>query len=91
MQFSTVAFAAASVAVVSAASTVQAISQIGDGQIQATTSAPATEPTTAPTTTASWTSSGNATIPTQTENGAAAMGSGFVAMAGLAAAGALLI
>lgn len=85
MQFSVVALSLASVSAVLAA---DAISQIGDGQIQATTStgtpaATSTVPTTAPTSTEE--------VPqTQTENGANQIVGG-AAMAGLVAAGALLI
>ncbi|CEP61829.1 Ans1p LALA0_S04e01662g [Lachancea lanzarotensis] len=84
MQFSTVAsFVVVSGAVALAQSTAAAVSQIGDGQIQATSG------TATGTTAAS--STGNATIITQTGNSAANMGSGAVAMAGLVAAGAMLI
>lgn len=76
MQFaSVIAFSVFSASAVMAQTTVAAISQIGDGQIQATTA-----------------THGNATtIATQTENGAAQLGNGVVAAAGLVAAGAFLI
>ncbi|SCU96060.1 LANO_0E12332g1_1 [Lachancea nothofagi CBS 11611] len=94
MQFSTFAsFVAVSGAVALAQSSAAAISQIGDGQIQATSSA-STPAVTSSSTTASTsmpTYSYNTTISTQTGNGAANLGSGAVAMAGLVAAGALLI
>ncbi|SCV02874.1 LAME_0H05908g1_1 [Lachancea meyersii CBS 8951] len=85
MQFSTVAsFVVVSGAVALAqTTTAAAVSQIGDGQIQATSA------TSVATSAAS--STGNATIITQTANGAANYGSGAAAMAGLVAAGAMLI
>ena len=91
MQFSVVALSLASVSAVLAA---DAISQIGDGQVQAT-SAPATKSsaTSAPATSAPATSaapSSTGQILTQTANGANQLAGG-AAVAGLVAAGALLI
>ncbi|SCU87765.1 LAFA_0E08680g1_1 [Lachancea sp. 'fantastica'] len=89
MQFSTVAsFVVVSGAVALAqTTTAAAVSQIGDGQIQATSGAASS----APASSAPASSTGNATILTQTANGAANLGSGAAAMAGLVAAGAMLI
>ncbi|SCU85542.1 LADA_0D08152g1_1 [Lachancea dasiensis] len=79
---SAAASSAAATSSAPAESSAAAVSQISDGQLQATSSASLSVATS---------TSGNATISYQTENGAANMGSGAAAMAGLVAAGAMLI
>ncbi|CDH17403.1 uncharacterized protein ZBAI_09191 [Zygosaccharomyces bailii ISA1307] len=83
MQFSVVALTLLSAVAVQA----DAISQIGDGQIQATTATPAPSSSAAPVSTAS--SNTTAVVP-ETANGANQV-TGGVFVAGLVAAGALLI
>lgn len=88
MQFSVVALSLLSAAAVNAA---DAISQIGDGQIQATTGSASAAPTSAsaaPTTSAA--SNSTTAIVPQSANGANQVAGG-VYVAGLVAAGALLI
>ncbi|KAL6948627.1 hypothetical protein ACO0QE_001099 [Hanseniaspora vineae] len=89
MQFSTVAFF--SLAAIATAESVAVVSQIGDGQIQATTSTETPLPSTVSTvsTTETPQTYNGTTVSTQSSNGAAKYGAG--AMAGVVAAGAALL
>lgn len=85
-------FSVAALSLASVALAADAISQIDDGQIQATTATSATTSatTSAPTTAETASSSSTLIISTQTENGANQVAGG-AALAGLVAAGAMLI